>query len=271
MIKLKIKNLKLKILRRVPARQNLAGGRILRPFGVIGQDLRFNKQFSIFNFKSLMSEGLTLIEVMIVVAILALMSSTIFSVFQGSLLSHRRGTNRALICSEARAALDMMSREIEKAIVDERENIHYEVWDVSDSCTYRTYSVADEFYFIAPVNADNNDDDHRDLSEVGYWLKGDGSDTTLMRHYTSGSTNFVFYGGGNGNSDALIGNVSDLQFEYWDDVTSQFIGTTISAVPQIYALPKAVKITLVMEYEPEKEQIRHDTFITVVDIPGSGQ
>ncbi len=59
--------------------------------------------------------GLTLIEVMIVVAILAVISSTLFSVFQSSLFSQRKGTNKAIIYSEARAALDMMSREIEKA------------------------------------------------------------------------------------------------------------------------------------------------------------
>ena len=87
------------------------------------KDSRFkiqNSESSIFNFQFSMSKGLTLIEVMVVVAILAIISSSIFSIFQGSLLSQRRGTSKALVYSEARAALDMMSRDVEKAMVDER-------------------------------------------------------------------------------------------------------------------------------------------------------
>ncbi len=215
-------------------------------------------------FKSAM--GLTLIEVMVVVAILAVISSTVFSVFQGSLFSQRRGSNKALIYSEARAALDMMSREIEQAMVDERIGAHYELWNVASGD--RTNSIGDEFYFIIP-------NEKGDLCEVGYWLNGTAGDNkadTVMRHYTSNSTDFDFNTRhGNQDSDALIGSVSDLKFEYWDKTTSKFERATISTSPGIYALPKAVKITLVMQYEPEKDDIRHDTFITVVNIPGSRQ
>ena len=46
----------------------------------------------------------------------------------------------------------MMSREIEKAIVDERIDAHYELWN--GSSTYRTFtgSIGDEFYFVAPMD-----------------------------------------------------------------------------------------------------------------------
>lgn len=222
--------------------------------------------------------GLTLIEIMVVVAILAIMSSTLFSLFQGSLFSQRRGTNKALVYSEARAALEMMSREIEKAMTDERKGIHYELWDFSDSCPYRSNSIADEFYFVAPINADNesNTDYIGDLSEIGYWLNGvsgDDEPDILMRHYTSEATDFVFsqpLGNPNISSDALIGNVKDLQFQYWNETTSQFDDPSYPTTSG-YALPRAIKITLVMQYEIEKDESQQDTFITVVDIPGSGQ
>ena len=226
-----------------------------------------NLKSSITNPQSSMSKGLTLIEVMVVVAILSIITSTLFSVFQGSLLSQRRGTNKALVYSEARAALDMMSREIEKAFVDERIDAHYELWDVDS--TYRHVNdsnVGDELYFIIP-------NDEGDLCEVGYWLQGVSGDEgdTVMRHYTSDTTDFDFNTRhGNQDSNPLIGHVSNLKFEYWDEGFLQFVKPLPSPL-EGYALPKAVKITLVLEYPIEREEIRHDTFITVVNIPGSGQ
>ena len=47
--------------------------------------------------RNINKKGLTLIEVMIVVAILAVISSTLFSEFQSSLFSQRKGTNKAII------------------------------------------------------------------------------------------------------------------------------------------------------------------------------
>ena len=125
----------------------------------IGKKMRKENNLSIklstINYQ-LSTKGLTLIEIMVVVAILAIISSTIFSVFQGSLLSQRRGTNKALIYSEARAALDMMSRDIEKAMVDERIGAHYELWDGGSPYQAVNSSIGDEFYFIAPM--DNSGD-----------------------------------------------------------------------------------------------------------------
>ena len=167
----------------------------------------------------------------------------------------------------------MMSREIEKAMVDERKGIGFEIWN-GDS-TYRTNSIANEFYFVAPINADNNNTGNYkgDLSEVGYWVKEDSSDTILMRHYTSNATNFNF---SNGSSNALIGNVSGLRFEYWDEINNQFTSPLpLPPPPAFYgnntALPRAIKITLTMKYEMEKDDEREQDFTTIVNIPGSGQ
>lgn len=206
------------------------------------------------------NKGLTLIEVMVVVAILAIISSTLFSIFHGSLLSQRRGTNKALIYSEARAALDMMSREIENAIVDERIPLYCEGIDGGIG--------SDTFLFFAPLNPDSSSSPYRgDLCEVGYWLgvPGSGSDTDLVRGWTTGAINFDLSDFGFQN--ALISSVHDLQFNYFD---GQYWTPDGWWGPNI-TLPYAVRITLVLEYEIEREDIRHDTFITVVNIPGSGQ
>jgi type II secretion system protein J len=210
--------------------------------------------------------GLTLIEVMVVVAILALIASTIFTVFQGSLLSERRGTNKALVYSEARAALDMMSREIEQAMVDER--IPIECWGRDGGG-----DDSDTFLFIAPLNSDNTYDDMEDLCEVGYWM----NNGELIRKYETGSIDFDL--STHNNFNTVIENVFDLQFNYfdgqqwtpngwWDELAVYGAGFPPDPVD---VLPKAIKITLVMQYEPEREEIRYATFITIVNIPGTGQ
>ncbi|MCK4904819.1 prepilin-type N-terminal cleavage/methylation domain-containing protein [bacterium] len=215
--------------------------------------------------------GLTLIEVMIVVAILAVISTTLFSVFQSSLFSQRKGTNKAIIYSEARAALDMMSREIEKAFVDER--IGAECLGLDG-----TGDLPDTFCFIAPLNPDNTKEVGKyngELCEVGYWLAGN----ELKKGWTTKKNNFKFFDIGNkkdfGNENALIGSVSNLQFEYFDGqqwTTGANAGWwDDGAGNPRQDLPRAIKITLVMQYESEKDEIRHDTFITIVNIPGSGQ
>ena len=212
--------------------------------------------------------GLTLIEVMVVVAILAIMASTLFSVFQGSLLSQRRGTNKALIDSEARAALDMMSREIEQAMVDNRKGIY---------CLGREdVTGADTFLFFAPLNPDNAGSPYEgDLCEAGFWL----NNKELRQNHETDHTDFNL--STQFADSSVIGNIYDLKFRYfdgqtwtltgrWDEYTVYGVGLPSDTVP-VDVLPKAVKITLVMEYPIERDEIRHDTFITVVDIPGSGQ
>ncbi|MBU0534401.1 MAG: GspJ family type II secretion system protein [Candidatus Omnitrophica bacterium] len=234
-------------------------------------------RLSTINYR-LSTKGLTLIEVMIVVAILAVISSTLFSVFQSSLFSQRKGTNKAIIYSEARAALDMMSREIEKAFVDERNGA--ECWGLDG-----TGGNPDTFLFIAPLNPDADikspkaDYYQAELCEVGYWMTNE----ELMRGWTTRTNDFDFDSNNDsvfdvsdlGSTASLIGSVSNLQFEYFDG--QQW--TTIYANPGDWddagnptlVLPRAIKITLVMAYESEKDDIRHDTFITIVNIPGSGQ
>jgi prepilin-type N-terminal cleavage/methylation domain-containing protein len=232
-----------------------------------------NKESSILNFQFSMNKGMTLIEIMIVVAILAVMSSTLFSVFQGGLFSQRRGTNKALVYSEARAALDMMSREIEKAFVDERIGAHYELFDGGSG--YRISSIEDEFYFVVPM--DNGGE--TDLCKVGYWLS---ADNVLRRYFiaTDSISSYDTYksntevGGDyweqasiNSGANELIGNVSDLQFQWWNNSIPGFDDNTISGD----VLPRAIKIIITMQYEMEKDVADTAIFTTVVSIPGSGQ
>jgi len=215
-------------------------------------------------------KGLTLIEVMVVVAILAVISSTLFSVFQSGLFSQRKGTNKALVYSEARAALEMMSREIEKAMVDERIPLECLGQNGSGAINDR----ADTFLFFAPLNPNNSGGKYKaELCEMGFWV--DVNNQELIRNYeTDNSIDFDL--DTRNNWGVLIGNVYDLQFEYFDGLIwttgtiYEGLWDDFSGKP-VAVLPRAIKITLVMQYESEKDEEKQDTFITIVNIPGSGQ
>ena len=205
-------------------------------------------------------KGFTLIEIMVVVVIVSLIAIILFTLFRGALLAYRKGTNRALIYSEARAALDMMSREIKKMIVDDRRNIGWQL-----NCSkflIKRESLATEFFFVSPLNPNHHNKEgyQGDLTEVGYWLNE--NTNTLMRHYTAKATDFNFK---TGNSNEVIGNVRDLQVEYFDG--EDWFQSTGGRKVTIW-LPHAIKITLTMEHE-EGGQVRENSFTTVIYILGS--
>jgi len=213
-----------------------------------------------------LNTGLTLVEILVVTVILALIVSVIFTLFQGGLLSYRKGTDRALIHANARAVLDLMSREIEQAMTDERRNIHCRGCNGPTVKTTNGKATTDEFFFIAPLCRTSG---KVDICEVGYWLK---DDNMLMRHYITEDANaydFEFHDESgdspNDNSDEVIGNISDLQFEYFDG--SNWANTWGPS----YTLPSAVKITLTLEFPLERGEVRQDSFISIVYIPGSGR
>jgi prepilin-type N-terminal cleavage/methylation domain-containing protein len=99
--------------------------------------------------------GFTLLELLAAMAILALMVAMLFSAFNQASRAWLQAENRVETFTQARAALDLMSREISQAIVT--SNISF-----LGSAT----SVA----FIAPVSTDPTD--IVDLEEVVYRLNG---------------------------------------------------------------------------------------------------
>ena len=175
--------------------------------------------------------GVTLIELLVAMGILVLLTAILYSVFSISLRAWKKADNILQVTTAARLALDQISKEIASAIVKPGSNFYYCVgFDKSSPSTWRTDSIGDEFYFIAPLKPNNsNPGGASDLCEVGYWLDGKGtadkSDDTLRRFYVTDDRNtdptpdfdFDFSTpAGRTTTGEFILNVTGLDFDYFD-------------------------------------------------------
>ena len=109
--------------------------------------------------------GFTLIELMASMAILGLIMVMLFSVFDQVNKAWLNGENRVETFTQARAILDLMSRELSQAIAN--NNMQFN-------------GTANSVYFVAPVNS--NPQNVSDLCGVGYdFEQYDGSSKWTLR------------------------------------------------------------------------------------------
>ncbi len=172
--------------------------------------------------------GVTLIELLVTMGIVVLLVSILYSVFNVSLRGWQKSDNMFQVTSAARVALEQMSKEIASARITSGSNSYYCVgFDKSSGSGWRTDSIGDEFYFIAPLNPGNTYGGS-DLCEVGYWLDGRGtadiSDDTLRRFYVTDTrdeagSNFDFdfsTPSGRTSTGEFVLNVTNLEFDFFD-------------------------------------------------------
>ena len=217
--------------------------------------------------RGMSSRAFTLIEVMITTAVLALLITGIYSIFKGGTDSWTKGNVRMERYQNARAVLEMMSRELSCAMVNEARKI-YMLGINDDGARIKDESSRDELFFIAPTHSTSGlGTGESDMCEIGYWIRGD---TEIMRHYTAKSIDFVC----NDNSDSPLGIAAvNLQFYYYYDNTDadSYSGTWDSTNSTndttYYKLPKKIKIIL----STRDEELRENTqiFETTVFIPGA--
>ena len=221
----------------------------------------------------LSSRAFTLIEIMITTVVLSLLIAGVYSIFKGSADSWTKGNVRMERYQNARAILEMMSREISCAMVNEARKIY--MLGV-DNNGFQTNSIKDELYFVAPINPTSDIilNNKSDLCEMGYYIKGDASDTEIRRICMESNLDFVFKpeleSGFQNNSLGIA--VVDLQFYYYynnDDADSQvnWGSNDSDADTYLYKLPKKIKIVLKTRDEEAREDTQ--TFETTVFIPGA--
>jgi prepilin-type N-terminal cleavage/methylation domain-containing protein len=113
----------------------------------------------------------TLIELLASLAILGLIMTMLFTVFEQVNKAWLNGENRVETFTQARAILDLMSRELSQAIATSKISFHGEL---------------NKVYFVSPVNA--NPDNHADLCEVGYEFDKTAYPFTFTRKLTEPTT-----------------------------------------------------------------------------------
>jgi len=203
-------------------------------------------------------KGFTLVEILVATTILVIAMASIYVSFQGGVTAWAKGTARMEVYLNARAALDMMSREISSAMVNG--------WPATtgrrmDFLGLSGSGTNDQLFFINPPRSN---DTTGNLYEIEYWRNG----SDLMRHYAGVSTDFTFPTPTTSNSDTLISNVTRLGFQYYNGSTSSWRDTWDSQVgaAEEGTLPEAVKITITVQ---DKQGRQTKQFSTIVYLPTS--
>lgn len=180
------------------------------------QDMRLN------------NKGLTLTEILVVVFVFSILSTVLFTIFKGGLDSWRKSENILTMYEEGRAALDLMSREIQAAYLFQNSTDQTQ-WTrflgIDETGTrIKTNSAKDELFFVAPIASRTGEAPRMDLCEIGYWVDGKGttvtSDDALMRHFQSFDADdlpveYNFATPDTGADSIVAKNIMDLQFTYY--------------------------------------------------------
>jgi len=175
-------------------------------------------------------KGFTLVEILIALAILAMIVASTFTIFRSASKSWQKGELRSERYQNARNAMSRMSLEISQAVINS-----------SALCKFR--GDKNRLSFISLVSQGAG---MFEFSEVEYWL--DSPRRTLMRNdEVDPDYDFTTYG----HSDVLSDNVSELEFSYYNGAL--WLEAWNSGEDPSPGLPKAVKIKIKVEDKKAKE------------------
>ncbi|NQT46350.1 MAG: prepilin-type N-terminal cleavage/methylation domain-containing protein [Candidatus Omnitrophica bacterium] len=211
--------------------------------------------------------GFTLVEISIVMAILAILSMSLFTVFRISTDSWRKMEAKLMLYQNGRMALDRISRDLSSVFIESSSSIHFLAFDdtILPDLRIKTGTAKDELFFVASPLSDGTGSD---VCEVGYWLRA--SDNMLMRHYvrsTDGAAyDFVFDDGALDISYPMASYITDLQFKYFDEATLAWVDTWDSSASA--TLPRAVKVTIRVK-EDVADNPQERIFSTTIHLPNS--
>jgi prepilin-type N-terminal cleavage/methylation domain-containing protein len=187
--------------------------------------------------------GYTLVELLTSMAILGVMLGVLFSVFDNVQKAWLQGENRVETFTQARAILDLMSRELSQAIAANGITFHGET---------------NRVFFVAPVA--NNPSDQADLCQVGYEFDPNLPQLTgawafqITRHFIEPTSANVLANNWNirstwwstlpltapaGDNPSILATncIVNVQFQYFNSA-----GNAIS--PPVNQLPYAVAISM---------------------------
>ncbi|HMY14761.1 MAG TPA: type II secretion system protein GspJ [Polyangium sp.] len=199
--------------------------------------------------------GLTLIEAMVSIGILALIGSLIYGAFDGMSRSRKGITQMADRYQQGRSAMARMAREIQTAFVSKHG-------DFSSSSTM----LAQQARKTAFIGKDNGSFDRLDFTSFAHKQLGPHeSDQAEIGYFGSrnrdtGATDLVrredkyldMEPGKGGVVNVLVEDVERFEIDYLDPVTKEWVGEwdTTQAAGQPWRLPMQVRITLVINGGP---------------------
>ena len=199
--------------------------------------------------------GFTLLEMLISLALLAIIVAASVTVFRGVAQSWQRGEVRSLRYQNARAIFDVMNREISSILPPNRHAPFLGL--PADAMPLKSDAIGPSLFFVALVPGAAP----TDVTEIGYWLRG--RDHMLMRHLDT-DPDFDFQ---TVDADEPLGTqVTAWSLSYFDGATWQDRWDSRDGAPQAGRLPKAIRISVTAQDAGGREQ---ETFETTVSLPVS--
>lgn len=223
--------------------------------------------------------GLTLVELIIVIAILGLFITSLCSVFKNSLDAWKKSEARLAVYQNARTVLDQMTKDIQAAIFDPANKIYAKGYEKGTGI--KSGSAADEFFFVSVIDGAGD----ADVAEVGYWID---SNSVLRRHYAVANKgeipalDFDFTTPDSILDDELGFNITDLQFKFhyrtetlgwavtddgnWDAAADKVSNYTANGVAQNPdGLPNGVEIEITVTDSTGEEEQKFSTMVCITE------
>ncbi|MFA5339861.1 MAG: type II secretion system protein [Candidatus Omnitrophota bacterium] len=144
--------------------------------------------------RSARRKGLTLIEILVVSVIFSIIATSLFIVFKAGLDSWRRTQGHLDVFQNARASLDMMTRDLSAAYLNSgNPDVTFRGFASGSGSTWVTPSGGSEVFFVAALNPTQNDATATfELCQVGYWLNSTTHELTRYYYFQTGAPDYDF-------------------------------------------------------------------------------
>jgi general secretion pathway protein J len=208
------------------------------------------------------SRGLTLLEVMVSIGILAMVGSLIYGAFDGMSRS-RRGLSRINDrYHQGRAALSRMSRELQSGFL----SVHQPPSEAARVRKTAFIGTTERVDFTSFSHRRLERDSHEsDQNEIGYFISRDPESSSKYDLVRRESKYIDEYPTKGGIIQVLAEDVDSFSLQYFEPVTGEWVdtwdSTQLSGQPD--RLPSAVKVTVVLNGGPNDEPLTLRTKIPI--------
>lgn len=209
--------------------------------------------------------GFTLLEVMVAVAIIAMLGVLIYGAFMGMTRSRQNMVNVADRYQQGRLAIDRMSRELGGAFISAHEPISQLQNARQTAFVGHDQSSSDRVDFTAFANVRLASDSHEsDQAEISYFAARDpdSGNLDLVRRISR----YIDEDPGRGGTvQVLAENIHSFELKYMDPLTGEWVQTWDSSQPaaQLGRLPSQVWIILMLAGGPRDVPIKFETKATL--------
>jgi general secretion pathway protein J len=216
--------------------------------------------------KRRVAAGLTLLEVLVSIAILAMIASLIYGAFDSLSRGKRAEAKRGDRARQARNAVDRMVRELAGAYLSLHQPQNVSLQTRSTGLVGRNGNPFDRVDFTAFAHRRlDKEAKESDQAEIGYFVTADpdvDGKMDLVRREQVPIDQDLLRGG---VVNVLCENVESFDLKYLDATTGMWLETwdTTSVTGQLNRIPLAVRITLVLKDVPSGVPATYTTKIMI--------